>query len=207
MSEEDPDVIAVSRGNPAPKRGGWPRGKPRLRQTPVAAPARETPKRSRWTMKAGANWESNDVGVEDRADRLHIPREEFPEGMDFYWMANTVMGLEQTQARGQFERKGWTPVHSSEDFGGAFDGRFMPKGFDGEINVDGLVLMARPLELSIKARKRDEQRAREQVLIKEQALRGGDLPVSLDPAHPSAVGSNRINRTYERIEVPSGEDE
>jgi hypothetical protein len=44
--------------------------------------------------------------------------------------------------------------------------------------------------------------AREQVAIKEAALRYGDLPIALDARHPSAVNSNRINKSFERVEVP-----
>ena len=68
--------------------------------------------------------------------------------------------------------------------------------------MDGLVLMARPKEINDAARRRDNLKAREQVQIKEKALRGGDLPVSLDASHPSAVRQNRINKSMERIEVP-----
>jgi hypothetical protein len=78
----------------------------------------------------------------------------------------------------------------------------MKRGDPNEITVRGLVLMARPLELSRKARERDKRMAREQVAIKEAALRYGDLPIALDARHPSAVNSNRINKSFERVEVP-----
>jgi len=186
----------------------WPKGKPRKPKTesegsnqpqeqakPSSQPA---PRR---LMKARPNWDTYD-GTEDSEDRLHIARDLFPPGFDFQWVTDSVYGQAQPQHRAQFERKGWTPVHQ-EDFDGVFDGKFMPKGAEGEINVDGLVLMARPLESSMKAKREDHLRAREAVLIKQQQLTGGDLPgVSLDSRHVTATRSNKINITVEPIPIP-----
>lgn len=186
----------------------WPKGKPRKPQTEsVAQPAPQVasspPKRAR--MKAKPNWEEFDDAV-DSEDRLHIGKDLFPPGFDFQWVTDSVYGQAMPQHRAQFERKGWTPVHQ-EDFDGVFDGKFMPKGQQGEINVDGLVLMARPLEFSIRSKRLDEQRAIEAVQIKQQQLTGGDLPgVSLDSRHPSAVKTNRINRTYEPVPIPRDDE-
>ena len=184
----------------------WPKGRPRLAKTPEQrGPLQEAPvaPKRKFTMKAGANWESNEPAGEDGLDRYHIPKHDIPDGFDLQWVAVSVYGQPLTQERGQFERKGWTPVHQ-EDFDGRFNGRFMPKEEEGEINVGGQVLMARPLELTIKARKREQQLARDQVRIKEQALYGGDLGAS-GADHPSARRFNHINRSVERIEIPTDE--
>lgn len=186
------------------KKGGWPKGKPRTRQTPVERePLRAMPAGGprRWSLKAGANWETNDVATQDGVDRYRIPQEDIPEGFDLQWVAVSVYGQPLTQERGQFERQGWTPVHQ-EDFDGLFNGRFMPKNTEGEINVGGQVLMARPLELTKKARARELKLAREQVQIKERAIYGGDIPGVSGADHPSTRNVNRIARDYERIQVP-----
>ncbi len=177
------------------KRGpGRPRKVPREEM-------REPIKSTSLNMKAKPNWESIDPHMEDSPDRLYIDKSLIPEGMSLQWVVNEIFGQEQSQHRGTFERTGWTPVHQT-DFDGQFDGMFMPKGKEGEINVDGLVLMARPKAMTDKARKLEQKRAYEQVAIKEQALRGGDIPITLDARHPSATGSNKINKSYERIEIP-----
>lgn len=183
----------------------WPKGRPRkpkpesVGESVLAEPA--APAR-RPLMKARPNWE-NYSADENGEDRLHIGADLFPPDFDFQWVTDSVYGQPQPQHRAQFERKGWTPV-SQEDFDGIFDGKFMPKGAQGEINVDGLVLMARPMKFTILARKRDQQRAEEAVRIKQQQLTGGDLPgVTLDAKHVSAVRTNRINKTIERIEIPT----
>lgn len=157
---------------------------------------------SKFKMKAKPNWESLDSDSEETPDRLRIPADKIPEGMALQWVTDSVLGQSMAQHRAVFERTGWTPVHQ-EDFGGRFDGMFMTKGAPGEINVEGLVLMARPKEYSDKANKAERAKAREQLAIKERALRGGDLPgVTLDAQAPNALQSNKINRSYERIAVP-----
>ena len=155
-------------------------------------------------MRAKPNWET--MAPEDDSDtpdRLRIPRDQMPEGMDFLWVTDSIYGQPQTQSRAEFEKKGWTPVHP-EDFDGQFDGKFTPRGSQTEINVDGTVLMARPLELSQRAKLKDRRAALEQVAVKEQALRGGDIGASLDTNHPSAVNLNRnaIKKSVERISIP-----
>ena len=152
-------------------------------------------------MRAKPNWENIDANAEDTPDRLRIDPSLIPEGMALQWVTSQVYGQDVPQHRAGFEKKGWTPVHQ-EDFEGQFNGMFMPKGHDGEINMDGLVLMARPKQMNDAAQKRDKLKAMEQVQIKERALRGGDIPISLDAQHPSAVRQNRINKSMERIEVP-----
>jgi len=157
---------------------------------------------NKWTMKAGNNWDNvEDFETDDNPDRLHIPRNEIPDGMDMLWVTDSVYGQPVPERRAQFEKKGWTPVHQV-DFDGRFDGRWMLKGREGEIKMDGSVLMTRPLELSIRAKQRERRAALEQVAIKEQAITGGDLNTSLDSRHQSALKSNRINKSYERIQIP-----
>lgn len=177
-----------------------PRGRPR--KSPVE---RETPREAvvtnRLKMRAAPNWESVDPEAVDSPDRLRINPDLIPSGMAAMWVTDSVLGQGVPQHRSEFERKGWTPVHQ-DDFDGQFDGLFMPKGRQGEINLDGLVLMMRPKQMSEKAELADKRKAYEQVAIKEQALTGGDLGTTLDSRHPSATNSNRIKRSVERIEIP-----
>ena len=177
------------------------RGRPR---NPGVEREVNRPDAKKWTLKAGANWAHlTEADLEDDTpDRLHFSRDIMPEGMDFQWVTDSVFGQPQPERRASFEKRGWTPVHQS-DFDGAFDGKFMPSGKEGEIKMDGLVLMTRPMELSIRARARDRRSALEQVAVKEQGLMSGDIQgVGLDTRHASALKSNRINKSIERISIP-----
>lgn len=190
MTEETP----VKRGP------GRPRKNPLIQREPQRE-AQETAVKS-IKMRAKPNWENIDASAPDTPDRLSIPAHLIPEGMAAQWVTSTVIGQEMATHRAGFERKGWTPVHQ-DDFDGQFDGMFMPKGAPGEITVDGLVLMVRPKELNDKAQLANDMRARQQVARKEAAMRGGDLQgVTLDPSHPTALQSNKLNKGLERIQVP-----
>jgi hypothetical protein len=182
------------------KRGpGRPRKDAGVERDPQRNPDDQSPRR--FKMRATPNWESFDASSEETPDRLKIDPSLIPDGMSAQWVTDSIYGQSMAQHRAEFERKGWTPIHQ-DDFDGQFDGMFMPRGAKGEITVDGLVLMMRPKEITDRARFEDRRKAIEQVAIKEQALRGGDLPVSLDARHPSAVNSNRITKSVERIDIP-----
>lgn len=173
-------------------------------RTPDGGPHEKAPKSAaeKYKMKNAADWSGEfeaDFGGE--VDMLRISKEEFPDGMDMKWVTETVYGQPFPQRLADAERAGWRTVDAS-DFDGRFRGRWNT-GANGTITKDGLVLVARPMEISNVARKKQERMAREQVSIKERALLGGDLPgVSLDSRHKSAIGQNKINRSIERIDIP-----
>jgi hypothetical protein len=175
------------------------KGPGRPRKVLAAKPDEPAPKT--FKMKAKPNWETFDATAEDSPDRLHIDPSLVPSGFALQWVTDSVYGQNMAQHRMKFEQKGWTPVHQ-EDFDGVFNGMFMPKGKEGEIMNEGLVLMARPKEFSDKAKRQDHRKAIEQVAIKEQALRGGDIQIPLDSRHPSALGTNRISKSFERLPIP-----
>lgn len=173
------------------------RGPGRPRKNPAV---QHEPKRPK--MRAAPNWETFEPSSEDTPDRFHISPDLIPEGYALQWVTDSVYGQPMGQHRMIFEKGGWTPVHQ-DDFDGQFDGMFMKRGdYTKEINLDGMVLMARPKQLHDAAKRRDMIAAREQISIKEAALRGGDIPTTLDSRHPSAVGSNKISKSYERIDIP-----
>lgn len=181
-----------------------PRGRPRKTTTerePMRESTRSETAATRYKMRANPNWETVDPMAENTPDRLKIPPHLIPDGLVAQWVTDSVYGQPVPQHRAEFERGGWTPVHQ-DDFDGQFDGMFMPKGKQGEILVDGLVLCVRPKELNARAKRKNDRMAREQVAIKEAALRGGDLPgVSLDPSHPSAVRFNQVNKSLAQVVI------
>ena len=134
--------------------------------------------------------------------QLRIPRNEWPAGYALKWVTFAVWGQPFPQVRARSEKGGWVPVHQ-EDFDGRYRGRFMPAEYNGEIVVDGLVLMARPQSWDDKAEAINRRRAMQRVQIKEMQLRMGDLSgVTLASDHPTAVRSNIVERSVEAIAVP-----
>ena len=136
-------------------------------------------------------------------DRFSIPREMIPEGTDLQWVAYEILGQPAPQERVRFERNGWRAV-SADMFDGRFDGMFMEKGHRGEIRVEGQVLMERPMELTMEARREERAAARSAVGIQEQRLMAGQLDgVTLDTQHSTARANTRLTRSVEAgIPVP-----
>lgn len=135
---------------------------------------------------------------DDENDRLKVAKELIPDGQDYLWVTGSIYGQPQPQRLARFQKQGWVPVPSSRH-----DGLFMPKGYDGYIEVDGLILHERSLKISDMARAYELKRARGQVRAKELQLMGGNIDgVTLDTQHNSALRSNRINKSYEKIDIP-----
>jgi hypothetical protein len=137
------------------------------------------------------------AALEEENDMLHIPQEIIPEGMRYNWKTLSVLGMQQARRFGRYEATGWSPVPASRH-----PGLFTPKGYEGQIEYDGLVLMEKPEELCRQTEAREFNKARSQVQAKEQQLRGGDIGTSLDSHHRTALQTNKINKSYERINVP-----
>jgi len=133
------------------------------------------------------------------ADVLHVPQNLIPEGMDYQWVTSEILQQPSHTTRAGFEINGWEPVPATRH-----DGMWMPKGFKGEINVGGLVLMERPMELTLEARQEEREMARQAVGGNTRSLSSGEIPgVSLDTQHPSARKVTGLTREVIRgIPVP-----
>lgn len=86
----------------------------------------------------------------------HIIETHRAEGFDLEWKRTKVYGEEQRQYIAQTARGGWEPVQAER-----WPGIFLPDGHAGAIEIDGLMLMERPLELSLEARQEDHNDARD----------------------------------------------
>ena len=138
------------------------------------------------------------MALEEESDMLYIPPEIIPDGMRYNWKTFSVLGQQQARRFGRYEATGWSPVPASRH-----PGLFTPKGYEGHIEYDGLVLMEKPEEMCRQTEAREFMKARAQVAGKEAQLRGGDIEgVGFDTKHRSARQATRINKSYEPFRVP-----
>ncbi len=86
----------------------------------------------------------------------HIIETHKAEGFDLEWKRTKVFGEVQHQYIAQTARGGWEAVQAER-----WPGIFLPEGATGAIEIDGLMLMERPIELSLEARREDKDAARE----------------------------------------------
>lgn len=107
----------------------------------------------------------------DNRDKFWAPNP--PAGFDYQWKRRTIYNQEDPSYQVELIRNGWEPVPLDRH------PEMMPKGWSAKtIEIDGLVLMERPMVLTDEARAREKANARESVVTKEMQLkstREGDL--------------------------------
>jgi hypothetical protein len=142
---------------------------------------------------------------EENVDAFHIAQEDLPgDGKyDFQWVPTGILGKDEPRFLSTAEANHWRVVHS-QDFSGWGDGQFdCKKGQDVPVTRENLVLVARPIEYSIKARKEDMRKAQEQANLKTSALMSGQMPGVTGASHKSALNANKISKSWERVAVPN----
>ncbi len=154
-------------------------------------------------MKAGNNWDGGIADAEESPDEFNISRDKFPEGMDLQWWTAEIYGQPMKQRMATAARGGWTQVHDT-DFDNwhhrVLGARY---GLDdgGFIVHKGTALHARPQEISDRSKAREIRKARDVIATREQAFKGGDIGAT-GANHPSALATNKISRSIERIDIP-----
>jgi hypothetical protein len=103
--------------------------------------------------------------VDDSTDEFHIPKSDIPEGWDYQWKRQSLLGKEDPTYEVMLARTGWEAVPLSRH------PHYMPEGYVGTtILRRGMLLMERPLEITLEVRRMENKRARNQVRIREQQL-------------------------------------
>jgi hypothetical protein len=129
------------------------------------------------------------VGV----DRFAIPPEIVDEGWVYEWKRWSVAGQPDHAYQTQLRRIGrWEPVQAERH-----PGVFMPPGSTGDIIIDGLILMERPLALHREAQ-REERLSADDVMLKARRERGLKVPAGatgVDPDNAEARGATYVNAT------------
>lgn len=174
-----------------------------IRETPTRAEPEEAtpgaPKKTR--LRRNASQRSMLDLPAEVMEKLHA------DGVDVQWVTDSVLGKAEPAMRQDFEINAWEPV-TSKMFGGIFDGMFTRRGHDGEIMYNGLVLMWRPLELTLEARAEEVAARNAQLRAQESMIKGGmaipGLASGFEAAHPSALAGNKLTRSIKPpMEIPA----
>jgi len=128
------------------------------------------------------------------------------QGIDLQWVTDSILGQPAPQSRMLFEVNCWEPV-TPDMFDGIFEGMFTRVGHQGEINYEGLVLMWRPLELSIESRTEENAARIGAMEAQKNMVMNGVIPglsPSFDANHPTAISRNTFRREVKPpMDVPS----
>lgn len=138
----------------------------------------------------------------DGGSELDIPNDEIPFGVDLQWVINSCTGQEMSYQRSEFERKGWQPVFP-QYWDARWDGRWTKKGHTGEINTGGLVLMWRPMELTMQARADEKRKADMAMQAMDRDFKTRNLPgINSDDETPGTQAKTFIKKSFESIPMP-----
>ena len=98
-------------------------------------------------------------------DQFYIPRDEIPEGSDYEWKRWENVGLQDPFYIARMREQGWEPVNPKRH------PTWVPPGYnEPHIIKGGQILMERPIELTLEARKELRQLSKQQVREAEQRL-------------------------------------
>ena len=172
-----------------------------LEATNEVEAAAETPKVGRTVRKSAkdraeeirANRGDADIESVDRyrVDHLNLDPE-----WTYEWKRKTLLGKEDPSYEVSLSRGGWEPVPLDRH------PEMMPLAHKGKtIEVDGMILMERPKELTDEARRVEERRAKAQVRTKEEQLR--ETPAGTLSRDADARIKPKITKSYERMPIPT----
>ena len=129
------------------------------------------------------------------ADIVRSIRDDY--GFVLMWVVHECAGKPFPDLVNARKRNGFAEVRA-ENFGGAL--RHMADK-SGRIAKEGLVLMARPVEIERKARAHDARMAKEAIDHMKASHASEGVPVA-GGDHPSALSKNRHRQTFEPLKVP-----
>lgn len=160
------------------------------------APVRASETRGEQREVRDPNRQTRNRRRRDAPDVFKVAKASIPEGSSYEWKSIAVKGKPSDSHQVNLRENGWRPVPASRH------PELLPDGYKGSAIIkDEMMLMERPDYLTDEARQEDYDLAREQVLIKEQAL--SDTPSgTFTRAHPSARAQTGIRVTHEPMAIP-----
>jgi hypothetical protein len=137
--------------------------------------------------------------VPEGNDKFAIHPSMIPDGWSYEWKTNTVLGAKNRAYEVSIARAGWEPVPANRH------PELMPANWTGNsIEMDGMILMERPKEITDEARMSEARAARDQVRTKEEQVQqmpaGPSSPFDIsNSGKPIAHG---IRKSYESMSIP-----
>jgi hypothetical protein len=110
--------------------------------------------------------------------------------IDFNWKRYETYGKPDYAEQRAYHAQGWRPVMHHH-----FPGRFSPPGTQGAVIVKDMILMERPMRLTVKARNEEIHEATRAMQVNRQKVEA-----TPDGSMPRVVYANRTSR--EAIEIP-----
>ena len=117
-------------------------------------------------------------------------KEQVARETDFQWNTYEVYGKKDFSLLRAYHDQGWRNVPHS-----MFPDRFAPPGTEGPVIVNDMILMERPMRLTVEARKEDYERATRSMQV--HRLKMAEAPEGQAPRTTPVIRTSR-----EAIEIP-----
>lgn len=161
----------------------------------LRAPMRDEDPRARASRRA-AELRGHLQSTDEGEDRFFIDPAIIPPGWTYEWKRHTVYGAEDPAYQVQIARAGWEAVPVDRH------PAYMPKGWKGSIERDGMILCERPTEIVEAAKAAEQRRAQQQMRHKEEQLTGA--PAGHFERSHKQESLVKLKRSYEPMEIPEG---
>jgi hypothetical protein len=122
------------------------------------------------------------------SDPFAIPQDLQEPGWDRQWIRVSVYGQEDVDNQVGMQENGWRPISANRP---GWEGRFMPPGYKGAIQKSGLMLMERPMALTVEANQEAAKVIRGQTETQRQQF-GMALPHGFDGNTPAARAASGV---------------
>lgn len=138
--------------------GGETEQRPEIRSEASRESVREAELRAQEILDDLDGWDGG------QGSELNIPSTLAPDGWEYQWRAQTVLGKDNRHHMLNLLRTGWRAVPATRH---PF---LMPAGYDGPIEVGGQILMEIPKVLADQRRVSDKREALDQLVMSEKRL-------------------------------------
>lgn len=177
-------------------------GRAPLRATAIREPEDDKPVKQKKTRLRKQASQRSLLDID--ADIVNLVKNKYES--DLQWVVDSILGQAAPQKRMAYEINGWEPV-TPDMFGGVFDGMYTRKGHSGEINFEGLVLMYRPMELTIEAQAEDAAARNSAMEAQRSMVMNGIIPGlgnGMEAMHPTAANKQMFNRSIKPpMDIPT----
>ena len=165
-----------------------------VNRPPPRPEIRDDDPRARAARRAAEIREHSSGSSED-GDKFWIDPDTVPEGWSYEWKVRTVLNAENPAHQLELQRRGWTPVPANRH------PEKMPAGWKGQtIEMDGMILMERPKEITDEAINERHRRARMQVRAKEEQLAAA--PAGQFERANKDNSLVKVKKSYEAMPIP-----
>lgn len=172
--------------------GGLGGNESALRPSPEEGALRLDPLRER-LHSGNANidpFDISDIYAKYAPTRGDARRGNVDNEIDFNWKRYETYGKADYAEQRAYHAQGWRPVMHHH-----FPGRFAPEGTEGPVLVKDMILMERPMRLTVRARNEEIYAATQAMQVNRQKV--ASTP---DGSMPRVVYADRTSR--EAIEIP-----